>query len=94
MKIIVTRKHIKKGRMGSCSKCPVALALYEKIHKIVAVDTIDIMYKGNQGQWYTADTPDDVAAFIEDFDSTYPVKPFTFEVDFRKSHWAAGGMIP
>lgn len=84
VKIDVTQEDIEKGITGSCTRCPVALALRravpEATNAVVRKDCISV----NPYDFYVESiTPQKVAWFIFDFDGGGPAHPFTFEVDFK-----------
>lgn len=76
MMIHVKRSHINQGRPGRCNECPIALALKAKF-KVddVHVDG-DALYVGEM----TYSTPVKVLRFIERFDDSKTVKPFSFQM--------------
>lgn len=76
MKIEVTQEDIDKGERGSCSGCPVALAM----KRALGVQTLLVE---DDAAWTNMEEyllPDPVPDFIGDFDTGEPVKPFTFEL--------------
>ena len=82
--IDVTEEDNREGKPGSCGACPIALASKrafpdaDKVH----VDTqyIEIIKDGRIIA--TAELPDEAVAFIEEFDSSIPVKPIRFTLKF------------
>ncbi len=85
MKITVTKRHIKKGLRGVPDRCPIALALKEKIHQKVTVGCREIYYRFQSkpsNRFRSAFLPLSAAQFVDDFDLDHKVKPFTFEVSF------------
>ena len=79
MKISVKAKHIKAGKVGRTTCCPIALALRERGF-VCAVSRSKIIVKGT-GPKGIHDSPCSVDKFIARFDTHRPVKPFTFEID-------------
>ena len=76
MHIEVTQYDIDHGSVGSCYRCPVAIAVKRHTHArwvTVTPEEIDI-----EGESYT--TPREVARFIRHFDKRSAKKPFTFEL--------------
>lgn len=76
-KIKVTQDHIKRGKRGKSSSCPVALAVrdYMKGYKGGTI-TVD-----GAGVWigpHSFTCPRSVGRFVSDFDAGREVKPFTF----------------
>ena len=96
LQIKITQKHIKKGKAGSCLKCPIALAVSEKINKwwplqryhvrvyTESVVILNLWKKdGTEGYNQVAMLPQIAETFIKDFDyKRLPLKPFEFELDF------------
>lgn len=77
MRIDVTQEHIDKGLTGSCSRCPVALALWDVgIPAVVHYDTAET-YRDE------IILPVSARAFIAAFDDGEPVKPFHFDIEVQ-----------
>jgi len=89
LKIEVTEQHIKDGRVGSCTQCPIALAVKEQVkcgeEQYVAVRffSATICYNTKEGsrRFDKYALPDSAYYFIKRFDYGGDVKPFTFEME-------------
>ena len=82
MKIEVTQAHIDAGKRGRCTKCPVALAIMDKLNvKRVRVGSRVIEIGRPHMDIYR--TPEEVDYFITAFDEnwSHAVEPFGFELD-------------
>ena len=92
MKFELTEDHIRAGKQGNCSMCPVALCLREQAPDSVvtgiqtstrsrstAETWAGITVLRVRGEYYR--TPPEVSSFITRFDDGKTVKPFSFEVD-------------
>lgn len=82
MKISVTEEHIIAGFVGSCTRCPVALAISHALHQagisplpIVFVDSNTIEIGSDQ-----YNTPESASDFIKEFDNFCRPAPFEFEL--------------
>src|SRR5690348_452339 len=77
--IEVTQEDIDKGLKGNCSACPIALAVNRTIPgaNSTVSDMFNHVYCPGVSR-KNADTPDDAAWFISDFDDGKPVEPFSF----------------
>lgn len=73
----VTQEDIDKGKKGSCSQCPVALAGIRSVGKSFYVGPTMFAFRFN----WIAELPKCVVDFIERFDSGQPVQPFTFDIE-------------
>ena len=80
MKIHVTRKHIKQGKRGYISFCPIALALKGYGFKEVMVDDEMAQVDGKES-WLSKRT----RLFIANFDLGKPVKPFVFNLKIKET---------
>jgi hypothetical protein len=80
--INVGQRHIDAGEPKRCSLCPVALALIDAGFGFAYVGTM-YMEAQHGGEWRMAPVPDEVQAFIRDFDNGLPVSPLTFDAEFR-----------
>jgi hypothetical protein len=86
LEVKVTAEDIKRGRRGSCSLCPIALATMRKFHKghkvnvSVTDDCLSIILDNEQSFNYV--TPRAAEDFMNNFDSNKPVKPKTFKFPF------------
>jgi hypothetical protein len=76
MLINVTQEHIDKGKRGSVIFCPVARAVREVFGDGVVASGAGILIKG-----YHHHVPHIVQEFMQNFDTTKPVKPFSFELE-------------
>ena len=79
MKIKVEQKHIDAGERWSPLNCPVALAIKEVYPEVVLVLSDSVETKE-----HSFPMPEDVRAFVEDFDSDKPVSAFEFELSLNK----------
>jgi len=82
MQINVTQQHIDNGIKSDCRLCPIALALLPLFTNLpIEVDSccieIGCCIGSDDIQYYS---PDSVIKFITAFDSSFPVKPFYFEL--------------
>jgi hypothetical protein len=79
MKIVVAQEHIDKGRTGSCSKCPIALAAHD-------IGLLDAMVTENGLYAYTpyrgGKLSPKASLFVKKFDLGKKVLPFEFEFEF------------
>ena len=80
MKIQVTRKHIKAGKMGRMTLCPIALALKERGFENVKITTETVEVDGAELTLSPSE-----AKFVDDFDSGKPVKPFVLHLRFAQA---------
>ena len=88
MKITVTQEDIRDGRKGSCSRCPVARAMYRALginhggDDYVIVGVTGYAHVGNtlQDASKVVALPREVNLFIHRFDTDRWVEPFEFEV--------------
>ena len=78
MKITVTKKHIKLGKIKNPKSCPIALACNAKKRGWKVMD-LYIQYF-NEGNYNMYDLPIRAQKFIERFDDGLEVKPFSFIV--------------
>ena len=75
MLIQVKAEHIKYGARGSCSGCPVALAIHETTGIYLDITPI--------GAWIQSNyilLPIEVIDFMDDFDKQRAVEPFEFDL--------------
>ena len=84
--IKVTVDHINKGRRGSCSDCPVALAIKDVVFGfrriVVGPFDVDFYVYDHLGTNKTVEFPLHVTKFIENYDCHRGVpQPFEFELD-------------
>lgn len=80
MKVKVTKKHIKKGKRGQPTGCPIALALKEQYGlKRPRVHGDQVHFPGK-----SCDLPDKASFFIQQFDSGEKVVPFEFSIRKNK----------
>lgn len=77
--IAITNEHIRKGKKGKATTCPLALGLSEHFKQNIFV--------GNQGFWTSSlrfndyiSLPKNAEQFRKDFDAGCPVLPFSFEI--------------
>ena len=80
--VTVTEGHITEGVRGSCSHCPVALALDDAFPDATAYAngaTFDLWFHAGDAMRF--DLPAEAESFILAFDDGDPVEPFTFTVD-------------
>lgn len=88
----VTNTHIINGKKRDCSKCPIALAIWEAMddplspfeyaYRVEAGTDLIYLYDAQGNEIYRAYTPDDAEKFMRQFDTEIDVKPalmsFTF----------------
>ena len=90
--IDITNEHIENGVSGSCSLCPIALALKQE-YKTDVVEVKNngdaLLFVGDKELFIHHNQQSDVEHFIELFDETYvedinlymeTVKPFTLRI--------------
>ncbi len=82
IQVKVTRKHINNGVRRTCSQCPVALAIAEKLNVLTPDVSVaqSRLYVFDKDCRVAMNTPDKVRRFIEKFDERQPVRGFTFEL--------------
>ncbi len=84
-RIFVTKGDIAKGCTGAAFNCPVARA-FKRRGFTVGVTGWRISLYGKDGSFlYQVRLPDEVIAFIRNFDEKLPVSPFKFEIDLTKA---------
>lgn len=84
MLIHVTSEHIKNGRKGSPSACPIALAIMKKCYDVY-VGTDYLQVKKQPDRYFTnMRFPKAVKAFIRKFDCGEEVAPFSFTLRAKK----------
>jgi len=77
--IKVNHRHISKGKIGDCQKCPIALAIGERVKtKNVEVFTFGIWVDDIQ-----CFIPPKVEHFLFNFDTRKSVKPFGFKLVYK-----------
>lgn len=85
IQIDVTQDHIDNGKRYECNACPVALAFQKHINDDYSFEIndeyIDVVTKFNGYTQAEITVPCTVTAFVRDFDSIKPVKPFSFQID-------------
>jgi hypothetical protein len=88
IKVNVTEEHIRRGKKGECSLCPIALALQDQVpYSMVSVGCNKMTYYPDpelRGHWMVAETPEKVSEAILDFDADGKMTPFSFTVTFEK----------
>ena len=86
MKIRVTSKHIKAGKRGSDTSCPIALAVKETVQKSCLPKFLRSMQINVGGDveigHLCMEGTNKMHQFIIDFDEGKKVKPFTFSLKF------------
>lgn len=75
-KVVVKKKHIKRGVRECTNQCPIALAIREYKHTSLDNISVDDKEAEVNGNYYKL--PDEASDFVCDFDSNLPVKPFSF----------------
>lgn len=82
MRIIINQSCIDKGKKGSVSKCPIALAMKNVGLKNVEVGIVDVDYNPDSKQGYywrrNKRLPKKIQNFIERFDKGKSVRPIDF----------------
>lgn len=74
--IFVNQTHIDHGRPGTCTLCPIALAIQEATGiQQVGVNIVEVRIDGKY-----FDLPREVTEFINQFDAGGSVEPFEFEL--------------
>ena len=79
MKIQITQNHIKRGKKGRVTLCPIALALKERGFEKVRVRAEAVEIDGAKFSL----SPNEMR-FIKRFDNGEPVEPFVFRVRFAQ----------
>jgi len=81
MLISITQQDIDFGQRGSCSRCPIAIAIRRKIPRAgaIAVSPYSIRWV-HDDVWWDAYVPSEVKEFITKFDAYCPVEPMEFEL--------------
>ena len=77
MKVAVTLADIESGVSCDATRCPVAIAVQRATDR--GVEVYAFYFDLCDGQ---IPLPDDVLAFVRNFDIGEPVEPFVFEFDF------------
>lgn len=79
MIIKVKQSHIRKGKTSSPWHCPVALAIREQTNLDIGVipDAVKLYSYPNE---LPIPLPDSARDFIRAFDTSKPVKPFSFDL--------------
>jgi hypothetical protein len=77
--INVTQEHIDKGKKISCSNCPVALAIGERVTTESVYVHPRFIYLGKL--MTERDLPKEAQRFIRRFDGEKEVEPFSFDLD-------------
>ncbi len=86
IRINVTQRDIDQGCRASVRSCPIARALSRHLPKFPGCDYVSAfpnLLTLGQAFWY-ARTPPSASAFILAFDSTEPVRPFSFVAEFEE----------
>ena len=90
MKVKVEQRHIANGKRKDSAKCPVALALKERLVEGLCVNIDD---RGNIEVWdavdrqeYLSEYKKSVEDFVTKFDSNEAVEPFAFIVPIDEIH--------
>jgi hypothetical protein len=87
MKIQVTQKNIDAGTAGSCTRCPIALAITDvgpKVHpgfRYVTVGDDYVCVYCDGYRRYEYKLPLEAKMFIRDVDALKPVNPIEFELE-------------
>jgi hypothetical protein len=91
--VSVTGQHIEGGVVGSCDKCPIALAVLDAVgNPAAAVDVNDdAISLFLPGETWTAVTPPVAANFIYAFDGVEEIGPEPIEFDLNWDITQAGG---
>ncbi len=77
--IQVTEHDIRRGIPQSHNRCPVARALHRRTGRPWTTDGRDCWPFNEIGPYFRL--PEEAELFIACFDSKYPVRPFSFEID-------------
>lgn len=82
LQVNLTQEHIDKGYRGSCSCCPVALAVEQAAltHHVVAQEEFIHWRHPEIPRWYMARTPRAVNKFMAAFDRGQGVRPLSFNL--------------
>lgn len=85
MKVVVTSKHIREGRVGSAFKCPIARAVAEQTkNETTCVGRETFSFRvGDMNEPFATTIiryrlPKEARTFIDNFDVGQPVEPITF----------------
>ena len=85
----VNNEHLENGRRGNCSKCPIALAVYEKIKDFkprnLKVAWASVAFDDEFGRRWTADLTKRMQTFIYHFDNELNAIPFSDRIVFKHS---------
>ena len=91
MTIEVAQRHIDEGYRRNCWKCPISLAILDRVRAGVRVAVssfrVDFMNDSFEDQLEPPGSlvlPNEVRWFVMDYDHNLPVKPFSFELDIPK----------
>ena len=76
MVVRVLKRHIDKGAVDNCNRCPIALAIRERSGKSVSVRAYDVSVGDDE---YVL--PETASNFIFAFDSGKAVRPFKFTIN-------------
>lgn len=82
MTINVTQECINHGVPDACFGCPIALAMMADPGITAAEANWDFLswWSPSSGNWERCKTPESARNFIDDFDASKPVAPFSFEL--------------
>lgn len=83
MLIQVTEEHIKNGEKGSCSACPIALAIQEATGLDCTVGGPSLTLYFPLGMYKQIALPDECTLFIINYDSGIAEEPFSFELNYE-----------
>lgn len=86
MKIQVTKEHIKNGVCSSPTKCMVALAISDVVHKDVKVSVPCPYVALDHMSWIFLALPDEVISAIRKFDKQSEIEPFEFELEIPQEY--------
>lgn len=93
LEVRVSRSDIRDGVKGSCSRCPIALALWRALKSkfrrwdihATSADCVELtgnMYRNATVKILAGRTPNSARKFMERFDKGHTVEPFNFLVTF------------
>lgn len=80
--INVTEDDIRKGQIGNCDACPVALALQRAIGRRW-IYTYGRVVDAKGAKTHLCELPEIATQFIKKFDSAKKVNPIQFEIEIK-----------
>jgi hypothetical protein len=82
--VAVTEEHIREGNVGSCSTCPIALAIIAKAPELQLVRVGAYRASAtHEGRRVSAHLPEEARLLVRRFDGRSPVQPIQFWIRFE-----------